>query len=185
MLPKGQDVVPFGDGSAGDDCQEPLILIDCVGLRWTQVTKELMQLQQKTAEAMVALYGVGASQDVAEALKWPVLSGIFTDDMDAAVVRKGLQELLAGRYWFSRHQMNQLASFRQAPKVPASEAIEALSPREMEVLNLTSQGKSNADIAKSLFLSQHTVKTHLYNLYRKIGVVNRTQAVHWYQEHIS
>lgn len=185
LLPAGQPVALYDGCAVGETEPEPLILIDCADLRWSQVTKELMQLQKQTAEASVALYAVAAVQDVAEALKWPVLSGIFTDDMDAAVVRKGLQELLAGRYWFSRHQMNQLASFRQAPKVPASEAIEALSPREMEVLNLTSQGKSNADIAKSLFLSQHTVKTHLYNLYRKIGVVNRTQAVHWYQEHIS
>ncbi|MEA7595362.1 LuxR C-terminal-related transcriptional regulator, partial [Salmonella enterica subsp. enterica serovar Virginia] len=40
-------------------------------------------------------------------------------------------------------------------------------------------GASNNEIARSLFISENTVKTHLYNLFKKIAVKNRTQAVSW------
>jgi NarL family two-component system response regulator LiaR len=58
-------------------------------------------------------------------------------------------------------------------------ALEALNltNREFEILQLISNGHSNAEIAESLFLSLSTVKTHLSNLYVKMDVKRRTQAV--------
>jgi two-component system, NarL family, response regulator DegU len=52
-----------------------------------------------------------------------------------------------------------------------------LSPRETEVVCLVSQGMSNAEIAQTLFLSEKTVKNHLTNIFRKLQVTDRTQAV--------
>lgn len=52
-----------------------------------------------------------------------------------------------------------------------------LSPRERDVLELLAQGLSNREIARQLFLSQATVKTHLIHLYGKLGVDSRTAAV--------
>lgn len=52
-----------------------------------------------------------------------------------------------------------------------------LSSREYEVLQLLSKGYSNADIANHLFLSLSTIKTHVSNLYTKMDVKNRTQAI--------
>ena len=54
-----------------------------------------------------------------------------------------------------------------------------LTERESEVLALAVQGCDNAAIARLLYLSPNSVKTHARNLYRKIGVSNRTQAVLW------
>ena len=54
---------------------------------------------------------------------------------------------------------------------------ERLTYREVEVLQLICQGMSNIEIAKKLFLSEKTVKNHLTNIFRKINVVDRTQAV--------
>lgn len=58
-------------------------------------------------------------------------------------------------------------------------ALEALqlNRREYEVLELLAQGHSNADIAGSLFLSVSTIKTHVSNLYVKMDVKSRTQAI--------
>lgn len=176
------DTHAFSDGApSAETIKNNLVLVDCSAADWADALKFLEELQAAAEETTVALLYVAEEQDLQDALKWPVLSGVFTEDMGEELLEKGLSELLEGRYWFSRSQMNEMASFRKAPR-SASKLTEALSPRELEVLDLTSQGKSNADIAKTLFLSQHTVKTHLYNLYKKIGVVNRTQAVHWYQE---
>ena len=52
----------------------------------------------------------------------------------------------------------------------------ALSDRELEILRLVSQGKSNKEIASDLFISVNTVKVHLSNIYQKIGVSSRTEA---------
>ncbi len=52
-----------------------------------------------------------------------------------------------------------------------------LNSREYEVLQLLAKGHSNADIAANLFLSVSTIKTHVYNLYFKMEVKSRTQAI--------
>jgi len=54
---------------------------------------------------------------------------------------------------------------------------EPLSERELDVLALISAGRSNVEIARSLFVSMSTVKTHINNLYRKLGAGSRTQAI--------
>jgi LuxR family maltose regulon positive regulatory protein len=58
-----------------------------------------------------------------------------------------------------------------------AELIEPLSERELEVLQLVAQGLTNREIASRLFLSVNTVKAHTRNIYGKLGVHNRTQAV--------
>jgi LuxR family transcriptional regulator, maltose regulon positive regulatory protein len=57
------------------------------------------------------------------------------------------------------------------------ELIEPLSEREIEVLSLLAQGLSNREIAEQLYISTGTVKTHAHNIYNKLGVKNRTQAI--------
>ena len=58
-----------------------------------------------------------------------------------------------------------------------SELVEPLSERELEVLELIAEGLTNPEIASRLFLSLHTIKAHTHNIYGKLGVHNRTQAV--------
>jgi len=54
---------------------------------------------------------------------------------------------------------------------------EALSARELEVLTLVARGASNKEIARSLHLSEATIKSHLIHLFGKLGVSDRTAAV--------
>ena len=54
---------------------------------------------------------------------------------------------------------------------------EQLTPRELEVLQLVAQGRSNPDIARELFIGEATVKTHLLHVFDKLGVDDRTRAV--------
>jgi len=60
---------------------------------------------------------------------------------------------------------------------PESELVEPLTERELEVLQLVAQGLTNQEIANRLFLSLNTVKAHSRNIYGKLGVHSRTQAV--------
>jgi LuxR family maltose regulon positive regulatory protein len=56
--------------------------------------------------------------------------------------------------------------------------IEPLSPRELEVLHLLAEGFSNAEVAGRLFLSVNTLRAHTSNIYQKLDVHSRVQAVH-------
>jgi len=61
---------------------------------------------------------------------------------------------------------------------------QALSDREREVLLLTASGMANKQIARALGISERTVKVHLGNVFRRIGVGDRTSAALWAKEHL-
>jgi DNA-binding NarL/FixJ family response regulator len=56
-------------------------------------------------------------------------------------------------------------------------AVEALTPREVEVLRCVARGLSNAEVGRALFIGEATVKTHLLRAFAKLGVDDRTRAV--------
>jgi DNA-binding NarL/FixJ family response regulator len=63
------------------------------------------------------------------------------------------------------------------------EALDGLSPRELEVLEMTSLGFTNTQIAGRLDVTVHAVKFHLGSIYKKLGVANRTEAAVAYLQH--
>lgn len=65
---------------------------------------------------------------------------------------------------------------RATPSAAASAALATLSPRERDVLGALARGASNADIARELWVSEATVKTHLSSVMTKTGSANRVQA---------
>jgi DNA-binding NarL/FixJ family response regulator len=58
-----------------------------------------------------------------------------------------------------------------------------LTARELEILRLVADGASNTDVARKLWVTKQTVKFHLSNVYRKLGVANRTEASRYAQLH--
>lgn len=72
-------------------------------------------------------------------------------------------------------RLRRQANNRAMPGINAAEAGD-FSEREQDVLLFLSHGYSNVEIADRLGISRNTVKTHLKNIYGKLGVTNRTQA---------
>jgi len=74
---------------------------------------------------------------------------------------------------------------RYAPPVShSSSALDwLLTPRESEVMNLIAGGASNAEIADALFITIETVKSHVKHILRKLGAVNRSEAISLYLDH--
>jgi DNA-binding NarL/FixJ family response regulator len=89
-------------------------------------------------------------------------SGFVSKDWGAADVVRAVRMVALGQEVFA----------------PAPDGEEVnLSPREREVVTHISQGSTNAEIARALYLSPHTVKEHTSAIYRKLGVRNRAEAV--------
>ena len=70
-----------------------------------------------------------------------------------------------------------------ARELPRSGMQPTLTRRERQILRLVMQGMSNTDVAKTLWVTEPTVKFHLSNIYRKLGVSNRAEAARWAREH--
>ena len=78
--------------------------------------------------------------------------------------------------------MNGLASAKKGPvsmALPLASAGHPLSCRQTDVLALVATGRTDAEIAATLFLSRRTVTTHLTTIYRRLGVANRAEAAAW------
>jgi NarL family two-component system response regulator LiaR len=69
--------------------------------------------------------------------------------------------------------------FSAAPTRDGGGSSPELTPRELEVVRLVGEGRSNREIARTLRVTEQTVKFHLTNIYRRHGLANRTQAAQW------
>ncbi len=105
-------------------------------------------------------------------------------DTTVAIVRRQLGEETFNSVWSTGNGLSLDEAITEALQdqfVPieiiGGELIEPLSPREFDVLRLVGEGLSNAEIAQKLFISVATVKVHTRNIYGKLNVSNRTQAI--------
>lgn len=113
-------------------------------------------------------------------LKYGRLKGIFYREQTVNQIAQGLEALSQGSSWLSRAVTDQLLSYFQSVLVRYNPPHTInLTRREIEVLEALKSGKSNYRIAEQLFVSEHTVKSHLYKIFRKIKVKNRDEAVLW------
>jgi DNA-binding CsgD family transcriptional regulator len=63
------------------------------------------------------------------------------------------------------------------PLGQAAQRLSGLSRRESEILQLMGEGLSNKEISQALTLSEHSVRTHVYHIFSKLGIKRRSQAV--------
>lgn len=97
-------------------------------------------------------------------------SGYLLKDAPPEELAAAVRTAAAGRSALAPAVAHRLMDRMRAP-------AQALTKRELEVLQLVSEGLSNQQISKRLFLSQATVKSHLVHIYAKLGVDSRTAAV--------
>ena len=113
-----------------------------------------------------------------------MVNGLFYRETSQQQLCKGIVGIFEGEYWLPRNLMGlYMARHRQRPRRLTAFAG-LLTKREKQILQLTATGATNTEIAEALNVSMHTVKTHIYNLFKKIGVSNRIQAVNWAQENM-
>jgi DNA-binding NarL/FixJ family response regulator len=103
--------------------------------------------------------------------------GFLTKDADAEAIARALRSAAAGQSTVDGELQRRLveAATRSAPR--RVKEIEGLTAREIEVLRLIAAGLSNTEIARTLVVSEATVKTHVNHLFTKARLRDRAQAV--------
>jgi DNA-binding NarL/FixJ family response regulator len=111
--------------------------------------------------------------------------GYLTKDATRAEIGRAVLAAAAGQAVLDPAvQQRLLSAAARAPAAPAGSAgADDLTPREAEVLRLIAAGKSNREIARALFVSEATVKTHVNRIFAKTGSRDRGQAVHYAYQH--
>lgn len=99
-------------------------------------------------------------------------AGFMPKTVDSQQLARGLERVVAGEV-----VVPLLADVRGVAEPVGAAVALALSDRQLDVLRLLVEGRSNKDIGRELALSESTVKTHLQAVFRKLDVTSRTQAV--------
>jgi len=111
-------------------------------------------------------------------------SGFLTKDATPEALGDAIVAVAAGEPVMSPRATQALLGFVRegAPAVDAAAALDVLSPREQDIARLLATGASNDDIARRLFLSENTVKTHVKSVLAKLGLPDRIHVVIWAYE---
>jgi DNA-binding NarL/FixJ family response regulator len=105
-------------------------------------------------------------------------SGFLLKDAPEDQLLAGIRIVAAGGSLFAPAVTRRLIErFAGTPSTKPPPALQELTPRELEVLKLVARGLSNAEIAASLVVSEHTVKTHVARVLQKLDLRDRVQAV--------
>lgn len=162
----------------------PLILIDCSCYTPNRI-QNWLTLKNQGHIPPVALYNTQRSSLHESLVEWPCVRGFFYRDMEQRQVIDGLRMLLEGDFWVPRRLLHgYLERNRRAPKHNIK-APDLLTKREREILTLLENGATNAALARAMSVSEHTIKTHLYNIYKKLDVGNRVEAINWSRQNMS
>ncbi|CAI9402613.1 Response regulator protein VraR [Aestuariimicrobium sp. T2.26MG-19.2B] len=111
--------------------------------------------------------------------------GVISKTISGEALVEAIEAVHAGETVVSDPEVFAQGPDDELPADPARwpGADAGLTQREAEMIALITQGHTNADIARSVFLSPNSVKSYIRSAYRKIGVVRRSQAVAWGMEH--
>jgi DNA-binding NarL/FixJ family response regulator len=164
----------------------PDVLLTDLGLpdgSGIELIREICAAHPQTRCMVITVFGDEAH--VVEALRAGA-SGYLLKDASAREMGRSVLDLLAGgapmspavaRYLLRQWQDAPAAAPPQSAPQPERRLVEALSPRELEVLQLVADGCSYAEIAAQLFISLNTVGTHIKHVYDKLAVNSRGKAV--------
>ncbi|MBK5143243.1 transcriptional regulator CsgD [Budviciaceae bacterium BWR-B9] len=164
--------------------EKVLILFDLMSVDRKLITFWQGVLNQNRDRIKLLLLNTPEDYHFEEIEKWPQISAVFYLSADQEKLIEGISSVLGGEYYFSQRLASHLLNQSRFYHYHHSDNTADLTHREKEILHKLSMGASNLEIARLLFISENTVKTHLYNLFKKISVKNRTQAATWANEHL-
>jgi DNA-binding NarL/FixJ family response regulator len=157
-----------------------LILLDCEGLAtadlWSAIHIDNLPRQDR---CLLMLIHVASHLNIERQALRISVRGIMYDHQNLELYPKAVRAVLNGELWYPRSVLEQQLLSNPTQPLVRDKRLIMLTMREREILSLLASGISNQDIAQKLCISPHTVKTHAYNIYKKINVANRQHAALW------
>ena len=164
-----------------------LVLFDCLGEPPEKILEQLESTEKEIfSECPLCLFNFRHNLDITiKAIKQGV-SGFFYEHDTSEHFLKGVRALCNGELWISREILREYVCTTTSKMLRSNsrKAAALLTPRELEILALVGSGATNDEIGEELFISPNTVKTHVYNIFKKINVPNRLQATLWAAENL-
>ena len=135
----------------------------------------LDEIRRRYPDVKVVMLSASTSQDLIETALRRGASAYILKTVDPTDLPSTLRQALSGNV-FSTTGIGESDE-------PTGAKAAGLTEREITILKLLAHGRSNEEIARELWVAQQTVKFHLTNIYRKLGVKNRTEATRYaYQQ---
>ena len=156
------------------DAAPDLVLIDDSGEEQTTLQR-IREVRSAVPAAKVVLLTSRMDGDRLDEALAAGIDAAISKSAPPASVGLLIREVAAGNVFH--------AFARRAASSAASAFLPNLTARELEILRWVAAGASNSAIARELFVTEQTVKFHLSNVYRKLGVANRTEASHYAHVH--
>lgn len=142
-----------------------------------------LPLSNKMFETII--FNVEKRLTTEELLCFGNLKGLFYQDDSVEAIAKGCGEIINSQNWLPRKVAAQLLHYyRHVVLSQTAPATVDLTSREIQILRCLKTGASNMQIAEDLFISEFTVKSHLYQIFKKLSVKNRVQAIAWANQHM-
>ncbi len=136
-----------------------------------------------TNKYRIALIGCERDMDFEAGALRAGLDGIFHRGERLDIIVKGVAAIFKGELWFSRIVLGEvIRQWRGGKKEVANESsdvLKSLTRRERAVIELLTMGARNKEIADELNISAHTVKAHVYSIFKKTNSRNRVEVINW------
>jgi len=177
--PVAPTIEAVAEREAGSFDPPHLYLLDCKGKKADGLLLDLESGKDLLKDHFVSLFNVMIRGGIEEDAVERGVRGIFYEDTPLEYFSKGVVAIYQGELWLSREAMTKcIMKFkRQAGYVKRDQST--LTQREIEIITMIASGSTNDEIARDLYISSHTVKTHIYNIFKKIHAPNRLQAALW------
>ena len=162
--------------------QPDIVLMDLVmpEMDGVEATRQVLAISSSTR--VIVLTSFAEDEQVFPAIEAGA-AGYLLKDVDPAELHQAIQAVHQGEVQLHPDVMKKLIHRVTTPQIETDSALGDLTPRELEVLSLISQGQSNRKIATSLTISEKTVKTHVGNILSKLHLSDRTQAAIYAHKH--
>jgi DNA-binding NarL/FixJ family response regulator len=142
----------------------------------------LRELQQEKLPTRVVLLTAALDEDeVLEAIRLGV-RGVMLKEMAPQLLLQCIRQVHTGGEWLERRSVSRALDKLLRREAATRQVTAVLSPRELEVVRLVSDGLRNKEIAVQLSVSEGTVKIHLHHIYEKLQVGSRLELLRYMQK---
>jgi DNA-binding NarL/FixJ family response regulator len=157
-----------------------VVLRDCYGEDLKRLLTEIETFSsRKKSKTCIVFFNVSSNIEFKKQFLLKGIHGFFYTHDSLDIFLKGVQAVMDGKLWLSRDMMTQCIFEDSDSNMPSKSIPGKLTERQTEIIALIAVGATNHEIADKLCISPHTVKTHLYKIFKEINVPNRIQASLW------